>query len=98
MGCRSEEPPTSSIPTVSKVLNGRADIAPETRERIQSLLNQFGYARSSRKGVQSIGLIDLVLTELNAWTAEIKADPPTAVFATSDIQAMAVYEAARQQP
>ena len=33
-----------SVPTVSKVLNGRSDVAPETRARIQQLLEEHGYA------------------------------------------------------
>jgi LacI family transcriptional regulator len=33
-----------SVPTVSKVLNGRSDVAPDTRARIQQLLEDHGYA------------------------------------------------------
>ncbi len=33
-----------SVPTVSKVVNGRSDVAPETRARIQQLLVEHGYA------------------------------------------------------
>src|SRR5829696_6863842 len=33
-----------SVPTVSKVVNGRSDVAPETRTRIQQLLVEHGYA------------------------------------------------------
>jgi len=33
-----------SVPTVSKVVNGRSDVAPETRARIQQLLKEHGYA------------------------------------------------------
>jgi LacI family transcriptional regulator len=33
-----------SVPTVSKVVNGRSDVAPETRARIQQLLAEHGYA------------------------------------------------------
>jgi LacI family transcriptional regulator len=32
-----------SVPTVSKVVNGRSDVAPQTRSRIQELLHQHGY-------------------------------------------------------
>ena len=34
-----------SAPTVSKVLNGRADVAPATRERVEELLREYGYRR-----------------------------------------------------
>ncbi|WP_158715543.1 LacI family DNA-binding transcriptional regulator, partial [Streptomyces sp. NRRL S-481] len=32
-----------SAPTVSKVLNGRADVAPATRARVEELLRAHGY-------------------------------------------------------
>ncbi|HWS31913.1 MAG TPA: LacI family DNA-binding transcriptional regulator, partial [Actinoplanes sp.] len=32
-----------SVPTVSKVVNGRTDVAPETRKRVASLLVGHGY-------------------------------------------------------
>ena len=32
-----------SVSTVSKVLNGRTDVAPRTRERIGQLLRGYGY-------------------------------------------------------
>jgi LacI family transcriptional regulator, xylobiose transport system transcriptional regulator len=34
-----------SAPTVSKVLNGRAGVAPQTRERVEALLREHGYQR-----------------------------------------------------
>jgi LacI family transcriptional regulator, xylobiose transport system transcriptional regulator len=34
-----------SAPTVSKVLNGRAGVAPRTRERVEALLREHGYQR-----------------------------------------------------
>ena len=40
-----------SIATVSKVLNGRADVGPETRARVQSLLQQHDYV--GRRGESS---------------------------------------------
>lgn len=36
-----------SVPTVSKVLNGRPDVARATRDRVESLLIQHGYVRRS---------------------------------------------------
>ena len=31
-----------SVPTVSRVLNGRADVSPQTRENVENLLKQHG--------------------------------------------------------
>jgi LacI family transcriptional regulator len=39
-----------SVPTVSKVVNGRSDVAPETRTRIQQLLVEHGYAGRTAVG------------------------------------------------
>jgi DNA-binding LacI/PurR family transcriptional regulator len=47
-----------SVSTVSKVLNGRTDVAPGTRERIGRLLRQHGYELGSRLG---FGVVDLLL-------------------------------------
>ncbi|PXY20911.1 LacI family DNA-binding transcriptional regulator [Prauserella muralis] len=62
-----------SAPTVSRVLNGRADVAPATRERIETLLRSHGYRR--RGGGQPggrIGLLDLVFNDLDSpWAVEI---------------------------
>ncbi|MGN6761664.1 MAG: LacI family DNA-binding transcriptional regulator [Leifsonia sp.] len=34
-----------SLSTVSKVLNGRPGVSPETRRRVEELLHESGYAR-----------------------------------------------------
>src|SRR5690606_19301226 len=39
-----------SIPTVSKVINGRADVAPATRERVEAAIRRSGYRRPSASG------------------------------------------------
>ena len=58
-----------SAPTVSKVLNGRADVAPATRERVEGLLRTYGYRR---RGIQAAPLLDLVFHELeSAWAMEV---------------------------
>jgi LacI family xylobiose transport system transcriptional regulator len=58
-----------SAPTVSKVLNGRADVAPATRERVEELLREYGYRR---RAVQAAPLLDLVFHELeSAWAMEV---------------------------
>lgn len=57
-----------SVPTVSKVVNGRVDVAAATRERVQRVIDDLGYvagraARSLRKG--SSGLIDVAVEALD---------------------------------
>jgi LacI family transcriptional regulator len=41
-----------SVPTVSKVVNGRTDVAPETRSRIETLLVSHGYVARGAGGAQ----------------------------------------------
>ncbi|GAA1595643.1 LacI family DNA-binding transcriptional regulator [Actinoplanes couchii] len=41
-----------SVPTVSKVVNGRADVAPETRERVANLLAGHGYVARGPGGAR----------------------------------------------
>ncbi|WP_433342185.1 LacI family DNA-binding transcriptional regulator [Micromonospora sp. CA-111912] len=62
-----------SVPTVSKVLNGRPDVAPGTRQRVQTLLDERGYtARGSSRPAARAGLIDLVLRDLGSpWAMQI---------------------------
>lgn len=55
-----------SVPTVSKVLNGRAGISPETREYIQQLLTEHGYRRRGTTKRQQVGLIDFVIRDLDS--------------------------------
>jgi LacI family transcriptional regulator len=63
-----------SVPTVSKVVNGRPDVSVETRLKIEVLLREHGYQvrRSATKG--KVGLIDLVFVDLGSpWAMEILA-------------------------
>ena len=53
-----------SVPTVSKVLNGRADVAPATRAKVETLIEQHQYRRRRRKGPAGARMIDLVFHEL----------------------------------
>ncbi|GAA0990295.1 LacI family DNA-binding transcriptional regulator [Subtercola frigoramans] len=59
-----------SIATVSKVLNGRSDVAQSTRERVEALLAHQGYEpRAVRKRSK---MIELVFHELDsAWAIEV---------------------------
>jgi DNA-binding LacI/PurR family transcriptional regulator len=59
-----------SVPTVSKVLNGRRDVAAPTRARVERLLAEHGYLRSRTR--RRTGLIDLVIDNLTTpWSEEI---------------------------
>jgi LacI family transcriptional regulator len=61
-----------SPPTVSKVLNGRAEVSPETRERVQSALRDYNYQRRPSGKQPKAGLVDLVIKELaTPWSVEI---------------------------
>ena len=61
-----------SLPTVSKVVNGRPDVAPETRARVERLLDEYNYARPGPRRHRRSGLIDLVLAGLDSlWAVEI---------------------------
>jgi LacI family xylobiose transport system transcriptional regulator len=60
-----------SLSTVSKVLNGRADVSAATRAKVEAILDRQGYERRVGKGSQT-GLIELVFPELDtAWAMEI---------------------------
>ncbi|MFD7425699.1 LacI family DNA-binding transcriptional regulator [Streptomyces sp. NPDC059818] len=54
-----------SVPTVSKVVNGRADVAPETRKRIEQLLVKHGYVARGPGGRQTQNrMLELTFDEL----------------------------------
>ncbi len=61
-----------SVPTVSKVVNGRADVAPETRERVEKVLAEQGYRRRGPTRDSRAELLDVVFNELESpWAMEI---------------------------
>lgn len=61
-----------SVPTVSRVLNGRNDVAPQTRERVEELLRRHGYRRRASRSRAGASLIDLVFDDLDSpWAVEI---------------------------
>ncbi len=61
-----------SLPTVSKVVNGRPDVAPATRARVEQLLDQHQYPRNGHRAQRRSGLIDLVFAGLDSpWAVEI---------------------------
>lgn len=60
-----------SVPTVSRVLNGHADVAPATRARVEQLLRDHDYRRPARRPGQA-RLVDLVFDDLDSpWALEI---------------------------
>lgn len=60
-----------SAPTVSKVLNGRADVAPATRRRVEAVIRKHGYQRAARPARRA-PLIELIFHELESeWALEI---------------------------
>lgn len=60
-----------SIATVSKVINGKSDVAEKTRERVEQAIDQLGYFRSGGTGASS-NLIELALQHLdNPWTLNL---------------------------
>jgi DNA-binding LacI/PurR family transcriptional regulator len=69
-----------SVSTVSKVLNGRSDVAPETRERLGRILRARGYQVAPRAGA---GVVDLLIGGLgNPWAAELIDGAVTAAAET----------------
>ena len=61
-----------SLPTVSKVVNGRRDVAPATRALVERLLNEHQYTRAGTRRHRRSGLIDLVFNGLDSpWAVEI---------------------------
>ncbi len=60
-----------SVPTVSRVLNRRSDVAAGTRERVEQLLRESGYRRRGQR-TEGAGLVDLVFNDLDSpWAIEV---------------------------
>ncbi|GIE80783.1 transcriptional regulator [Actinoplanes philippinensis] len=61
-----------SVTTVSKVLNGRSDVAARTRALVEASLQRHGYRRRSRRPPAVTGHVDLVFHEFDtAWCMEV---------------------------
>jgi LacI family transcriptional regulator len=61
-----------SLPTVSKVVNGHADVAAATRARIEQLLGERNYRHPGIRRGRHAGLIDVVFNGLDSpWAVEI---------------------------
>src|SRR5947209_2949039 len=53
-----------SVPTVSKVVNGRAQVAPETRARVEAVIRSHGFQRRKRLSAAPSVHVELVFHEL----------------------------------
>ncbi|WP_432135753.1 MULTISPECIES: LacI family DNA-binding transcriptional regulator [unclassified Streptomyces] len=62
-----------SVPTASKVVNGREDVAPETRRRVTEALERLGYVRRPRfDASKPPRLVDLVVHSLeSSWSGAV---------------------------
>jgi len=60
-----------SVPTVSKVINGRAGVAPDTRLRVEAAIREHGYQRSVTP-TRAAPLLEVIFHELESeWALEI---------------------------
>lgn len=65
-----------SVPTVSKVINGRPDVAAETRKRVLAVLEESGYRSpvQHRRSLAAVPAVEVVVDSLNSgYTAEVLA-------------------------
>ncbi|MDT0616169.1 LacI family DNA-binding transcriptional regulator [Streptomyces lancefieldiae] len=62
-----------SVPTASKVVNGREDVAPETRRRVTEALDRLGYVRRPRfDAAKAPRMVDLVVHSLDSsWSGAV---------------------------
>ncbi|WP_149826139.1 LacI family DNA-binding transcriptional regulator [Streptomyces tailanensis] len=62
-----------SVPTASKVVNGREDVAPETRRRVTEALDRLGYVRRPRfEASKPSRMVDLVVHSLDSsWSGAV---------------------------
>ena len=61
-----------SLATISKVLNGRPDVSPSTRARVEVLLAEHGYQRRTGATTTKAELVELVFHELDRiWSMEL---------------------------
>src|SRR3954447_5892542 len=59
-----------SVPTVSKVINGRSGVGAETRARVEGLINELGYRRP--EPTSRADIMELVMHDLESmWGIEI---------------------------
>jgi DNA-binding LacI/PurR family transcriptional regulator len=58
-----------SIPTVSKVINGRSGVAADTRARVEELVLRYGYSKPASSARSNV--VELVFRELDMWAVQI---------------------------
>ncbi|MFI6130664.1 LacI family DNA-binding transcriptional regulator [Micromonospora sp. NPDC051141] len=59
-----------SVPTVSKVINGRTGVASDTRARVEALISRYGYRRPTSSTRSN--LVELVFDQLeHMWGVEV---------------------------
>jgi LacI family transcriptional regulator len=89
-----------SVPTVSKVVNGRPDVAPSTRRTIEDLLLEHGYSSPRSRPGERVGLIDLVFVDLGSpWAMAILAGVEEVAYrAGTGVVVSAVHGRHRTRP
>ncbi|HEY0753878.1 MAG TPA: LacI family DNA-binding transcriptional regulator [Ktedonobacteraceae bacterium] len=89
-----------SIPTVSRVLNNRPDVAPETRVHVERVIQESGFVRSRMAhalGQGSSGVVDLVVPDLDSpYTVEVVRGVAEAVQRTTFRLALSFTHNTRQ--
>lgn len=64
-----------SVPTVSRVLHHRPDVAPDTRRRVEQIIEESGFTRSRERSALrkvSSGIVDMIVPDLtNLYSVEI---------------------------
>ncbi|WP_327723196.1 LacI family DNA-binding transcriptional regulator [Streptomyces europaeiscabiei] len=59
-----------SVPTVSKVINGKSGVSADTRARVEELVNRYGYRKPTSANRNNV--VELVFRELkHMWAVEI---------------------------
>ncbi|MDT0320619.1 LacI family DNA-binding transcriptional regulator [Streptomyces millisiae] len=59
-----------SVPTVSKVINGKSGVSADTRARVEEMVNRYGYRKPAGAGRSNV--VELVFRELRSmWAVEI---------------------------
>lgn len=61
-----------SAPTVSRVVNGHSVVAPETRARVERVLQKYGYRRRVRRDYDLTAMVGLVFAGIEQpWTLDV---------------------------
>lgn len=91
-----------SVPTVSKVINARYGVAPETMERVQRVIDELGYesslvARTLRS--RETGVIGILVADFEPFSTELLKGAARAIRASGyELVAYSAGGAGREQP